>query len=103
MDCCHYRICMTVFMLFLWWALPASGLEVSCHIHPPAQEQGNNPPATTLGPFASESACDAVRQQLFGLAGRCHCAPGFALPMPLRRDSRKLPQPGEMQEKLPLP
>ena len=103
MDDCRDRICMTVLTLFLWWALPASSLEVSGHIHPPAKEQGDSPPVTALGLFATESECDTVRQQFFGLAGRCHCAPGFALPMALRRDSRIPPQPGETLEELPLP
>ena len=56
----------------------AAGLTTSCHIHPPTElvERGEQP--VTIGPYASNSACESERLALFGDFGRCHCVQTFA-------------------------
>jgi hypothetical protein len=81
-----YRLLLGVFTVQLWIVLPAAALEISCHIHPPAQVKGSESPGTTFGPFATQSECENVRQQLFGIDGRCHCAPSFSSSLIRRRD-----------------
>ena len=56
----------------------ANAVEVSCHIHPTSDIKENTKQASIIGPFASESACEAERQKLFGKEGRCHCVYSFA-------------------------
>jgi hypothetical protein len=72
--------------LTVWIVFPATAMETTCHIHPPAQDKDSALPGTTFGPFATESKCETVRQQLFGTDGRCHCAPGFTPSLIRRRD-----------------
>ena len=97
------KVLLCMLTLQLWMASPTSAIEITCHIHPPAQGKDRTSPATTLGPFATDSTCASVRQQMFGNAGRCHCVPGFASPgIRGRAQSRRL-APETMQHDQPLP
>ncbi len=59
-------------------ATSAAGLTITCHIHPPAQD--NTAPVTLIGPFATEDQCEQMRVNMFGSGGRCHCLRGFTSP-----------------------
>ena len=77
---------------------PAWALEMSCHIHAPAQN-GGSANRVVSGRYESEEVCELLRQRRFGTGGRCHCVYGFTSPVFPGKQSNAPSIPGESGER----
>lgn len=91
MNLHKYRQPLVTIILALWLTFPVNAVEINCHIHPNADKKEQDLNTNIIGPFTSESDCEAKRLQLFGNAGRCHCVYGFAFPGVPEEGNKTLP------------